>query len=79
MNINEVVAGLREGHAFQRSVNAESERMAEEVSPAGFDQFCHSVSGSDSLGGSWGGVAILPIDTLLNGRFSADGWEQRVL
>lgn len=73
-NIHEVKKGLRGGKSYQRTEFLDGGPCTETVSPAGVDEFDHSVSGMNAQGGHGGG-ATLSID-ILPGRFDFDGWEQ---
>ena len=75
MTIKEAMDGLRSGHAFTLSSTVNNEPCTETMDPCGNDQFRHSVSGNGPQGG-WGGVAVLPIDILTNGRWETDGWKR---
>ena len=69
--LSEVINGLRNGRAFQRTLDDDG--GTERVTPAGDGEFQHSVSGKTH--GGWGGSATLPIEILSNGRWDENGWE----
>jgi hypothetical protein len=70
-NMQEVIAGLKEGKAYIRRFGIGDFAGHETVQPTSEGFFEHTFAGHN-----YGGVAEMSINVLENGRWNKDGWSQ---